>query len=134
MHTPQQDPSHESSIPDPERQEQAKEYARIRRRLTFLDLGLGAALLLSWLLSGWSVLLRDWVWGLTTSPWLAVLAFGAIFGGAFTLLDLPLSFYTGYILPHRFKQGTLGPRRRAVYLVGKNNICKNRTFDKSEMS
>jgi STE24 endopeptidase len=98
--------SPEITILDPERQERAKEYARIQRRFMFLDLALGAALLLTWLLTGWSVQLRDWITGWTTNPWLAVLVFGAIFGGAFTLLDLPLSYYTGYILPHRFEQST----------------------------
>lgn len=100
----QQDHPQEILKLDPERQEQAKEYARIRRRYTFLDLGLGAALLLLWLLTGLSAQLRDWISSWTANPWLAVLAFGAIFGGVFTLLDLPLSYYTGYILPHRFQQ------------------------------
>ena len=89
---------------NPERQEQAKEYARIRRRFSVLDLALGGALLLVWLLTGWSAQLRDWIISWTTNPWLAVLVFGAIFGGVFTLLDLPLSYFTGYILPHRFQQ------------------------------
>jgi STE24 endopeptidase len=89
---------------DPERQEQAKTYARIRRRFMFLDLALGAVLLLAWLLTGWSVQLRDWVLEWTTNPWLAVLVYSAVFGGVFFVLDLPLSYYTGYVLPHRFQQ------------------------------
>ena len=104
MLSPQQNPSLESTELDPERQEQAKEYARIQRRFIFLDLILGAGLLLAWLVTGWSVQLRDWIAGWTTNPWLSVLAYGAVFGGVFTLLDLPLSYYTGYVLPHRFKQ------------------------------
>ena len=104
MFPDQQDSPGERFDLDPERQEQAKEYARIRRRFSFLDLGLGVVLLLVWLLTGWSALLRDWITSWTTNPWLAVLVFGAIFGGVFTLLDLPLSYYTGYILPHRFQQ------------------------------
>ena len=35
---------------------------------------------------------------------MAILVYGGIFGGVFTFLDLPLSYYTGYILPHRYKQ------------------------------
>ncbi len=89
---------------DPERQKLAKEYARIRRRYLLLDLTLGAVLLLAWLLLGWSALLRDWILGWTRNPWLAILVYGGIFGGIFTILDLPLSYYTGYILPHRYKQ------------------------------
>ncbi|RLD01301.1 MAG: hypothetical protein DRI46_04510 [Chloroflexi bacterium] len=104
MFSDEQDAPPEITNLDPERQRQAKEYARIQRRFTFMDLALGTAFLLAWLLTGWSIQLRDWIRGWTSNPWLAVLVFGAIFGGAFTLLDLPLSYYTGYILPHRFKQ------------------------------
>ena len=93
-----------ASTLDPERQKLAKEYARIRRRYMLLDLLLGAVLLLSWLLLGWSIQLRDWILTWTQNPWIGVLVFGGIFGGAFTILDLPLSYYTGYILPHRYKQ------------------------------
>ncbi len=95
---------------DPGRQEQARLYARIQRRFMFLDFVLGMGLLLAWLLAGWSVQLRDWILGWTQNPWIAVLAFGAVFGGVFTVLDLPLSYYTGYLLPHRFQQSnqTLG--------------------------
>jgi len=94
----------EASTLDPERQKLAKEYARIRRRYMLLDLLLGALLLLAWILLGWSTLLRDWIHGWTQIPWLAVLIYGFVFGGAFMILDLPLSYYTGYILPHRYQQ------------------------------
>lgn len=98
-----------AEVPDsihlnPERQEKAREYARIRRVFIFLDLCLGIVLLLAWLLAGWSTRLRDWIGGFTGNPWLAVLVFGAVFGGVFTLLDLPLSYYTGFVLPHRYQQ------------------------------
>ena len=107
MLSSQQDASLEKSNLDPERQQQAREYARIQRRLMFLDLALGAALLLAWLLTGWSIQLRDWITSWITNPWLAVLVYGAVFGGMFTLLDLPLSYYAGFVLPHRFKQSNL---------------------------
>ena len=94
----------ENQTLDPQRQQSAKQYAKIRRRFMLLDLLLGTLLLLLWLLMGWSVTLRDLILTWTQNPWLEVLIFGAIFGGAFTMLDLPLSFYTGYILPHRFGQ------------------------------
>lgn len=89
---------------DPQRQEQAREYAAIRRRFLLLDLILGSALLLTWLLLGWSTSVRDWILTWTSNQWIAVAAFGAIFGGFFYLIDLPLSYYTGYVLPHRYNQ------------------------------
>ncbi len=104
MLSPQQAIPLEIKNLDPERQELAKKYAHIRRRFMLLDLFLGTVLLLAWLLTGWSAFLRDWITSWTTNPWLAVLVYGAVFGGVFTLLDLPLSYYTGYILPHRFQQ------------------------------
>jgi STE24 endopeptidase len=99
----QQEMISETSL-DPERQKQAKEYASIQRRFLVLDLLLGLGLLLIWLLSGLSSQLRDWILGWTQIPWISVLVFGFIFGGVFTVLDLPLSYYTGYILPHRYQQ------------------------------
>jgi STE24 endopeptidase len=94
----------ENQVLDPQRQQSAKQYAKIRRRFMLLDLLLGTALLFCWLLMGWSVDLRDWILAWTQNTWLAVLVFGGIFGGCFYIIDLPLSFYTGYILPHRFQQ------------------------------
>ena len=93
-----------TSTLDPERQKLAKEYASIRRNYMLLDLLLGAILLLAWLVLGWSTLLRDWIHNWTQSPWIAVLVFGCIFGAVFTILDLPLSYYTGYVLPHQYQQ------------------------------
>ena len=100
----------ETQVLDLQRQKQAKEYAKIRRRFMLLDLVLGAVLLLVWLLLGWSALLRDWIFTWTQNQWVAVITFGAVFGAVFSVLDLPLTFFTGYILPHRFGQSnqTLG--------------------------
>ena len=89
---------------DLKRQEQAKEYANVRRRFMLLDFGLGVGLLIIWWLTGWSTQLRDWIIGWTGNPWITVLVYGGIFGLIFTLLDLPLSFHTGFTLPHRYGQ------------------------------
>ncbi len=117
MPSAQQDKPQKRPGLDPERQIQAKEYARIQRRFIFLDLALGTALLVAWLVTDWSIQLRNWISGLTTNPWLAVLIYGAVFGGIFTLLDLPLSYYTGYILPHRFKQSNQDRKGWVVDLI-----------------
>jgi STE24 endopeptidase len=92
---------------DLEKQKQAKQYARIRRRLWLVDTIFSAAYFIAWIYFGWSISLRNWLtdhWSLFTNPWLLVSAFVAVFGGAFTLLNLPLSYYGGFILPHRFGQ------------------------------
>jgi len=89
---------------DPERQKLAKEYARIRRRLWLVDTGITALYASLWLFLGWSVLLRDWLSGYTSNPWLLVPAFAAIYGGIIFLINLPMSYYSGFILPHKYDQ------------------------------
>lgn len=91
---------------DLERQEKAKEYARLRRRLMLLDLAIGAGYLLAWVIGGWVIDLRDALTGLTRNPWLLVAGFGAIFGGLYYLINLPLGYYTGFVLPHRYELST----------------------------
>jgi STE24 endopeptidase len=91
---------------DPEKQKQARLYDRIRRRLWLLDNLLSAAYLLAWLFFGWAKGLSGWLKTFTTNDWLLVLAFIAIFGGIAALLELPLGYYSGYVLPHRFGQST----------------------------
>ena len=97
---------------DPEKQKLAKEYARIRRRLWLVDNLFSAVYILAWLFFGWSIAFREWLhqlitvnWSLTTgSDWLLVALYVAIFGGIASFLNFPLSYYSGFILPHRFDQ------------------------------
>ena len=89
---------------DPERQQQAKQYARIKRRLWLVSTTLSGLYALIWLFSGWAIDLRDWLATISSNPWLMVAGFAAIFGGLYSLLTLPLSYYSGFILPHRFDQ------------------------------
>ena len=91
---------------DPEKQAQAKQYARIHRRLWLVDTLLSAAYLLLWLFFGWAGALAGWLKTFTSNDWLLVLGFIIVFGGIASLLELPLSYYSGYVLPHRFGQST----------------------------
>jgi STE24 endopeptidase len=91
---------------DPERQAQAKRYARINRRLMLLDLLLGLAYILAWLVFGWSQALRQVLSGFVDPQWLLVTAFALVFGGIYYLLNLPMSYYSGFVLPHRFGLST----------------------------
>jgi STE24 endopeptidase len=92
------------TVLDPERQKQAKEYARIRRRLWLMDTIFGAIYALLWLFLGWATALRDWLLTFTTNQWLLVALFVAIFGGIYSIINLPLGYYSGFVLPHRFGQ------------------------------
>lgn len=96
----------ELRVPDPERQIQARRYARLRRRLIPVSLGLGLAWALGWLLSGMGVELRRALDDVSASRALVVTLFCGVLGVGYSLLDLPLSYYSGFVLPHRFGLST----------------------------
>lgn len=87
---------------DPERQEQARRYSRIQRRLMLVELLVGGVYALAWLLFGWSLDLKNYLLGFTSNQWILVALFTLVFAGFYLLLTLPLSFYGGFLLPHRF--------------------------------
>ena len=89
---------------DPERQQQAKQYARISRRLWLVSNSLSAIYALAWLFFGWASGLRGWLTTISPNPWFLVAGFIVIFGGIYAILTLPLDYYSGFILPHRFDQ------------------------------
>jgi STE24 endopeptidase len=96
---------------DPEKQKQAKEYALIRRRLWAVDTIIGLAYALAFLGFGWSISLRDGLtslladhWSPITENWLLPPLFALVYGGLIALLTAPLSYYSGFVLPHRFGQ------------------------------
>jgi STE24 endopeptidase len=91
---------------DPERQEKAKEYARIRRRLFVVDLVIGAAYLIIWIVTGLAPWLRDQVHLLTQATWLSVPLFVFGFGLPYGILTAPLNYYSGFVLPHKYEQST----------------------------
>lgn len=94
------------AILDPGKQEQAKEYAHIRRRLFLVDLALAGVYVILWLVTSWSVDLRNFLLSLTTNEWLIVAGFLVVFGGIYFVIDLPLSYYSGFVLPHRYDLST----------------------------
>ena len=89
---------------DPEKQKQAKQYARLRRRLWLVDNLFSMFYILAWLFFGWAVALRNWLVTFTSNDWLLVALFVVVFGGIYFVLNLPLGYYSGFILPHRFDQ------------------------------
>ena len=94
----------QTPVLDPERQKLAKEYARIRRRLWLVDTSITAVYALLWLYLGWAVILSDWLATFTLNPWILVPAFAAIYGGIMFLINLPLDYYEGFVLPHKYDQ------------------------------
>jgi STE24 endopeptidase len=91
------------AILNQEKQAKAKEYARIRRRIMLLDLGLAAIYAVIWMGAGFSVALQDYLYSITSNEWLSVAGFMLVFGGIYFLIDLPLGYYSGFVLPHRYE-------------------------------
>jgi STE24 endopeptidase len=89
---------------DQERQKKAKKYSRLNRRLMLLELLIGGIYTLAWLIFGWSEAIKAFILNFTTNDWLLVIAFALVFGGVYYLITLPVSYYSGFILPHRFDQ------------------------------
>jgi STE24 endopeptidase len=81
------------------RQEKAREYARITRRLFFIDLALGAAFLFVLLFSGLSGGLRNY---LDFPQSARVALYFLIVVVSYGIISAPLDFYRGFILPHRY--------------------------------
>jgi STE24 endopeptidase len=92
----------EETTLDLERQEDAKEYAGIRRRLMLANLGMNAGYTLLWLAAGWALWVKDFLLQYTTNDWLLVAGFAFFFGAAATVYELPMSYYSGFVLPHRY--------------------------------
>lgn len=91
---------------DPERQKKAKEYARLRRRLFVLDLGLAGLYTLAFLLSGISPALKGVILETTPEPNLAAVLYFWVFALGYGTVQLPLAYYGGFILPHRYGLST----------------------------
>lgn len=91
---------------DPERQVQAKRYARISRRLMLVDLAIGVLYVLAWLVFGWSADLTTYLVSYTDNDWLLVAGYAFVFGGIYYVISLPMSYYSGFVLPHRFEMST----------------------------
>ena len=99
---------------DNARQQKAREYSRIRRRLSFSEMGLSLALLLILIFTG----ISHWFTGLFNWPPVAVAGiFFLVMVVAYEILTSPLSYYSGFILPHRYGISTQKLRGWLVDLV-----------------
>ena len=94
------------AVLDPERQRKAKEYARIRHRLLVTDLAIAAVYVLVLLLSGLSAWFKAQLLLVATQPLAVIALYFVAFSIVYGLLDFPLSYYGGYVLPHRYGLST----------------------------
>jgi len=97
---------------DPERQQQAREYARLRRRLSFISMGIAAIGIIFVFWSGLDTAMRDWLQFLTWQPiagWYPwqVLVYFLVFMLAYEIITAPLAYFGGFVLPHRYGLSTM---------------------------
>lgn len=91
---------------DGERQKEAEAYARVKHRLLVVDLALGGILGLVVLGSGISRWLKAVVTSYTAQPVLVVGVYFVVLSMGYGLLLLPLRYYGGFVLPHRYSLST----------------------------
>jgi STE24 endopeptidase len=99
---------------DVERQERAREYARIRRRISYVNIGIAVVAIVIILGFGLDKWLRDVLAGISSgSPFLAwqprpdwfpiqILLYFLVLIVLYEIATLPLSYYSGFILSHRY--------------------------------
>ena len=91
---------------DPERQKKAKQYARLSRKLFLVDLAIGGVYVIAWLIFGWSIAVQTALAAISTADWFLVAGISFVFVAILYVIDLPLSYYSGFVLPHRFELST----------------------------
>ena len=97
---------------DVERQHKAREYARIKRRLSLVGLAIATVSIGIVLVSGLDKWLRNVLQPLAWQPvhgWfpLQILAYFVILIVVYQLITAPLAYYSGFILPHRYGLSTM---------------------------
>ena len=97
---------------DQGRQQQAREYARIRRQLSLISMGIAAVGILFVFWSGLDTGLRDWLQPLSWQPlagWypLQILVYFLVLLLGYEVITTPLTFYGGYQLPHHYGLSTM---------------------------
>lgn len=88
-----------------ERASKAKRYARWQRRLALAGMALFTAYAAAWIAAGLARRVGDALAARLPFP-LDAVGMAVLFGGGWILLDLPLAFYGGFVLPHRFGLST----------------------------
>jgi hypothetical protein len=90
---------------DLDRQQKAKEYARIRRRLSFVSMGIGVIGVFILLFTNLGIWLGDQLQALSWQPiagWfpIQILVYFLILILAYEIITAPIAYYSGFVLPH----------------------------------
>jgi STE24 endopeptidase len=103
---------------DAGRQQKAREYARVRRRLSFVNMGIAAGGLLLVFVLGLDKWLRNVIQGIAFLGWqpvhgwfpLQILLYFLLAVLIYQLITMPIVYYSGYVLPHRYGMSTQSVR------------------------
>ena len=91
----------------------AKHYEKIKLIISISDSLLVFFVLLIFVFSGFSMMLRNWISGIVQNPYIRLLLFSAVVGTAMTLISFPFRFYSGYRMEKRYN---LSPQSFASWL------------------
>ena len=86
----------------PEPSDQARDYYLLTNALWIVGLAWGFAIPAFVLATGWSARMRTWALARTRRRWLALFLYLALYAAIEFALTLPLAFYGGYVVEHRF--------------------------------
>ena len=97
---------------DLDRQQKAKEYARIRRRLSYITMGIGVIGIFILLFTNLGIWLADQLQTLSWQPvagWfpIQILVYFLILMLAYEIITAPIIYYSGFVLPHRYGLSTM---------------------------
>ena len=100
---------------DLDRQQKAKEYARIRRRLSYVSMGIGVIGVFILLFTNLGIWLGDQLQALSWQPiagWfpIQILVYFLILILAYEIITAPIAYYSGFVLPHRYGLSTMSLR------------------------
>jgi len=87
------------SIPDPARQQKAREYSKLQRRGFYIELGIGGILLLVLIFTPASTALASLL--VFPFPWPAAL-YLLILAAGYGVITAPSGYYYNFVLPHRY--------------------------------
>lgn len=91
---------------DPERQQKAREYAKKRYILSALDLAQGALILALFLFGGLSTWLKEFLESFALRREVLIALYFFAFYAFYWLTGLPLAWYGGFVLQHRYGLST----------------------------
>jgi STE24 endopeptidase len=81
----------------------AKKYTKAKRIISVAGTIIFTGLIVYLIISGLTITLKNIAYSYTSNDYIAVLIFLGIIGAAESIISLPMDFYSGYILEHKYE-------------------------------